>query len=464
MSIRFLSAAFLLVACSATAAQEAPPADFALETLLLKNGAELRGLILDDKGGRWEFAQIERPPGKPMHAVVKVVEARTVLRQSRLSAEKKKQALEAFQRFRLRAAIEALRMDEIALATVSVDSEQGRFYDGRWFRVFSTADDDTTRRVIVRLEQLFTAFRQLLPPRRDAGVQPSVLLCGSRDEYFERLRLWGLDIKNPAFYSSAHHTVVVGSGLDPLAKQLAARRAQEDELQADLDRRDQDLKNALRLLTEELRRKQFSEDEIKSEVTARRSQWENERKALELDLAKVRRRNEAQYVEASRQLFARIAHEAFHAYLETYVYPPEETSVPGWLNEGLAQIFETAQWDGDILRIDAPAPERLKSLRADLASSDSISLARLITSDSKAFLRTHDRAATERLYLYAWGLAWHLVFQEGRLDIGRLENYLETQDREVGPVQRFERFVDQPLAEFEGRWRQAMRDGKGTSP
>ena len=40
-----------------------------------------------------------------------------------------------------------------------------RHYRGKWFSLDSTVDEPTTRRIIVRVEQVFTAYRQVLPPR-----------------------------------------------------------------------------------------------------------------------------------------------------------------------------------------------------------------------------------------------------------------------------------------------------------
>src|SRR6516225_9397706 len=53
-------------------------------------------------------------------------------------------------------------------------------------------------------------------------------------------------------------------------------------------------------------------------------------------------KNDGLFKEATRHLFQTLYHEAFHAYLVNFVYPPEDGEAPRWLNEGLAQIFETA--------------------------------------------------------------------------------------------------------------------------
>ena len=67
-------------------------------------------------------------------------------------------------------------------------------------------------------------------------------------------------------------------------------------------------------------------------------------------------------------MFVRLFHEAFHAYLENYVYPQTDHDVPRWLNEGLAQVFEGGQLESGSLRLDAPDTARLKLLQEDFAA------------------------------------------------------------------------------------------------
>ena len=43
-----------------------------------------------------------------------------------------------------------------------------RHYRSKWFTLDSTADEQNTRRVIVRAEQIFAAYRQIVPPRERA--------------------------------------------------------------------------------------------------------------------------------------------------------------------------------------------------------------------------------------------------------------------------------------------------------
>jgi hypothetical protein len=132
--------------------------------------------------------------------------------------------------------------------------------------------------------------------------------------------------------------------------------------------------------------------------------------------------------------------------------------VPRWLNEGLAQVFESVQLDGEVLRIDAADPDRLRELRADGAR---LPLATLLNTRDQEFLAgellgSRGGAAVQRTYLYSWALAYYLAFQEYRLTGAAMEEYVAPQLAPSDPLARFERLVDMPLDEFEQRFRRAM--------
>src|SRR5207249_622937 len=67
----------------------------------------------------------------------------------------------------------------------------------------------------------------------------------------------------------------------------------------------------------------------------------NDRKSIKM----AEDRNTDGYHQERRRMFRRLFHEAFHAYLNTFVYPPEEGEMPRWFNEGLAQVFEVAVFE-----------------------------------------------------------------------------------------------------------------------
>ena len=57
-----------------------------------------------------------------------------------------------------------------------------------------------------------------------------------------------------------------------------------------------------------------------------------------------------------------LQHEAFHQFAHTVISP----NMPVWLNEGLAQVFEEAVWNGSNFSLDQVPPRRIRQLQADL--------------------------------------------------------------------------------------------------
>jgi hypothetical protein len=157
-------------------------------------------------------------------------------------------------------------------------------------------------------------------------------------------------------------------------------------------------------------------------------------------------------------MFARLYHEAFHAYLENFVYPQNRFDVPRWLNEGLAQVFEDGLLELGTLRLDAPNRTRLDSLQADLRSGSPLSLAELLTADGRSFLVSHaDNAATsQRHYLYSWGLAHYLAVREPILERSRLDRFVDGGNMQSDPISRFEQLIGMPLSQFESQWREEV--------
>ena len=163
-------------------------------------------------------------------------------------------------------------------------------------------------------------------------------------------------------------------------------------------------------------------------------------------------------------MVTRLAHEAFHAYLETFVYPRRVYDVPRWLNEGLAQTFEAGLLEADTLRIDTPNAAALARLQSDLRGASPLELADLLNAGSETFLSAHaaDAQAASRMYYYSWGLAYYLAFEQGVFGTPQFDAYLNPAEGGKSAVERFERLVGKSLPEFQVEWRAAMLNLKAT--
>jgi hypothetical protein len=283
------------------------------------------------------------------------------------------------------------------------------------------------------------------------------------DEYRRHLAAQGLVLENPAYYSSARNTIAAGSDLVRYAERLAEVRRQNDELRKQFEVQNREVNRRLAELAAKMRAAGISKADIDYEQRIRKAAWDREFKALvgeggkTGELARIDRKNAERFEEVAGQMFHRLFHEAFHAYVENYAFPSAQFRVPRWLNEGLAQVFENGQIDAeDTLRIDAPNRQTLVDLQIDLAR-ERLPLASLLAAEENSFLYVHgDPHGSERHYRYSWGLAWHLAFDDDLLGSDRLAVYLSRNNPEASPQARFETLIGEPLPRFEANWRKAM--------
>jgi hypothetical protein len=463
MSLRFLIFCFFVCAISPPPGFAQPPSapqenpalgEWPLETLRTKAGAVHRGYIQSAGPHEVEFVEVFRSPGKEMMLIIRPVPAEAVASMDRLPEPERKQLAQRIEAFRQRAQIEAGAIESVQLVESEENGGTAWLYDGPWFRLIGAGEEETTRRAVVRIEQMFRAYRNVFPPRRQPRDRLRVFLFGSTEQYRNDLRARGLDVSHPALFSAPTNAVLAGADLAHYAERLSRIRAENQRIRDDYEARDREFAARKRELAEQLKQNGFSEEEITTELAVRTKAWKDQYEAVLSKLNEVDRRNARAFDEVSGQLFARLKHEAFHAYVENYLYPHDEHQFPRWLNEGLAQVFETAQVDDDTLRIDAPDPQRLAQLQADLSGSP-LTLAELLMAEDEKFLVTHERAGTsERPYLYSWGLAWRLLVS-GDLTRRGLDGYIAG-EAETGPIDRFEQLVRMKLPAYERQWREEM--------
>jgi hypothetical protein len=337
-------------------------------------------------------------------------------------------------------------MDAIPLGAVEIDGVLHHSYQGKWFSLQCTTHQDTACWLIVRIEQMFTAYRQVLPPRVHPQQPLRLRIFGSLGQYDAYLEPLGLKISNRAIFFPQKNLVVAGTELARYGAELAAIRARHQALRRQL--------KELQRLGRQLRRQGTPAGQAKRLVgiEKRRIQAQIEKKLT--DVAGSDRKNDQALGQVARQMLTRLYHEAFHAYLENYVYPPPRYDVPLWLNEGLAVVFEGALLDAGSLRLDAPNRAALERLKADLAGGPSLSLARLLGAGAGDFLvGPHaSSASSHRHYDYAWGLVYYLTFQKQLLGSPALDSYVDGDAEKLSPVARFETLVKTPLADFEKAW------------
>ncbi|WP_425618359.1 DUF1570 domain-containing protein [Anatilimnocola sp. NA78] len=431
-----------------------------LEELLLKDGKVYKGVVQDEREYDLDFAEVVQPVGKPMFGVLRWVNKKEVRDIKKLGKEEHQELLERFEQFRNRTVIEAGRMEELLLKNDEVGGKQHHLYDGPWFRVDSTTDEETTRRCVVRIEQIFRAYRMLLPPQGRPPAPLTVRLFGSLDEYRAELRRLKLDIKNPAFYSTRQRTILAGSDLNTYAEHLTEIRNHHAELRKTWQKLDRDFQLGMPDSIAKMKAGGLTPDEITAEVRLLKARFKDQLDAEFNKITEQDRRNEGKFAEVTAQMFAQLYHEAFHAWLDNFVYARSRRNVPRWLNEGLAQVFESGKLDGQSLRLDAPSPVQLAALQEELRRRP-LKLEEFLEGENLPFLDGHtqeNQRSASRNYAYAWGLAWYLTFHEQKVTGNALDDYVSDGASETTPVARFEKFAGKKLAQFEKDWRRTMLD------
>jgi hypothetical protein len=274
-----------------------------------------------------------------------------------------------------------------------------------------------------------------------------VVLTRSLADYHALAKGRGLTLFNPAFYDPARNQVVCGSDLGRLSDELTRVRAHHAKLGADLKARRAELAKAYR-------------GRVPAELLAPLADAEKR-------VGQSEAQNERTFARVRERLFSRLSHEAFHAYLGTFVYPtgegtagrdPARVELPRWFNEGLAQVFETAIVEVGELRVGRADPARVQAVRNALARDELLGLAELLRSTPRQFLVNHARGdqVSDRHYLASWALAFYLTFDRQVLGTEALADYLRSLHDGTDPVVAFRALVGKPLPDFEKDYRASL--------
>jgi len=426
-------------------------ADWPTERVQMRDGPTYEGYIESQEEFWINLMQIQRVKGRPMFVVIRPIDRAKIAAIVPLDERQRAELRRRIEQFINRARIETGRMEAVRLDQVTRDGTEFQRYRGKWFTLESTVEEAFTRRIIVRTEQIFTAYRQILAPRAKPQRPLRVVVFGSGGPYRAYLARLGVQIQNPACFVQSENLVVAGSEATRFAAELAKVNAQNAQLQTELKQLEREMPRRLAQIAKEMHADGVPPDKIAKVLVVRRRQFKEEIETKRSELARVNRENDRLFQQVAGQMLTRLYHEAFHAYLENYVYPRENHDVPVWLNEGLAQIFEAGLLEAETLRIDAPSRDALKALKADLAGEQPLRLEKVLAADQQAFLAG---SQANRLYAYAWGLAYYLTFEKHALGSPALDQYVAPPAKNLSPVERFEKLVGMPLAKFEPAWRE----------
>jgi len=423
---------------------------WSFDELTLTNGARFEGLILAEGAEGVRFQSVSRPPGRPTVTLTSFFTKSEIARVKRLSDADRAVLKERLAELDPSGAGERKRMESLELL---VDNWPGKpvaakKYESDYFTLLSTGSDELTRRSAVRLEQIYTAFARFLPPTVKDARPTLIMLATDEDEYKALLGPLGqANLLNPAVFDPSSNRVLCGTELKRLGTELQTARIHHSQQLEALKKYEGEVA------------KLYRQPELKRYLDASAV----ERKRVYIADAV----NGKRFDQATGRVFAVLYHEAFHAYVGTFVYvplKPEEVKagkgtgeLPRWLNEGLAQVFETAVVEAGELRADWPDRERLKRVKEGLmkkADHSLVPLADLLTTGKDTFLASHkdQKGVSERAYLTSWALAYYLTFERHAIGSDAFRRYLVALNTGGDPRQAFADLIGQELSAFEKDW------------
>jgi len=452
-----------LAALSASVVAADPAGDLAtapwrLEAIELVDGRRLEGLVVDGQGGipgpgadDIGFVQVIRPSGRPMHLISwPPFPADTVRLVTRLPEPAHRELAARVEAFRAG----ARRREQAAAVQLVTTSADGPWrYEGPAFRLESTADPMLTREAVVRLELVLEALAALVPPGVDAASF-QVRLCGSVAEYRRLQDELGLRIENPACYLPGRRLLVAGSELSALVAQQKTAADLLEAARQSYAALDKTLEARIRSLAADLQAQGVPADRRAEVVRLARLRWSRERGEEMARIEAARRDNDAAVTLARRRFDARLAHEAWHAYADGRLRQPAAPGLPAWLDEGLAQVIETAPVEAGEVRLDAPDLERLARLQELLRAGGVPPIADLLTGGQEVFVAGHAGDERALSYLVAWGLALDLAVARPVLSKARIARLTEA--GEDDPLGQFETLVEMSVDQYDRSWRTRM--------
>ena len=423
--------------------------DWKYDVVHLKNGDALSGMVVEQDARHVFFRRIVRKPGAPTLIFSDDLKRSDVDRMDLLNDDDRDQLarrVEALVRERDQLATR-LRLldpdaskgqlasgDELALKPAPWPADpkvKGLGYQSTYFRLVSDARPEVVQLAAIHLEQVYAAYAHALPPRVPAPEPTTILLAQSLKDYQILVAKEGQNLFNPAYFDPQKNQIVCASDLGRLADALERTRRDAEKALADLKDKEKELQQAYK--------GRVPPDEM-APILA-------ERKRMQA----LQDQNEEVFARARRRLLQRLYHEAFHAYLSDCVYTPADGEAPRWLNEGLAQIFETAVYEVGELRVGRPDKDRLDAVHTALAKGTLLPTPDLLRADYKQFKVAHasEQEASDRYYLASWALAFDLAFNRKLLGTKELDDYVHALKRGASPLDAFRDLVGEPLADFE---------------
>lgn len=452
----FLLALFFVVISIASVPSQTPPQD--MDQIDLVNGRTLEGLLLEETPLLVKMRLVSRKSGRPTltsteefrRDEVRFVrhlptEAREELARKLKELDNQRDLFLASLRL-LDAApplgvlpsrgIEGIRPTPVAWED---DPNQTAWaFESPYFSLATNLREPLAVLVSLQLEEVFRAISNLFPPRL-SGKPTRIRIWSDQPGYLRAVNRGQASLDHPAVFDSLANRILAGTELARLEGESTDLRRHHAKQLGILNLREVEIQKAMG--------GRIPADFAKLAVRARR------------ELRDADQKNDQAIRQSRNQLLRILNHESIHAYLGNWVYDQKKQPLPRWLNEGLAQVYETGVIEAGELRADWPDSIRLAGVRQLIREGKFPSLRRILADSPDHFLvrltgeaGTTSRESSREAYLASWILTYHLTFGKRLLPGQKVDQYLETLAKNEGKeaaITAFETWTGMALEDFE---------------
>ncbi len=311
-------------------------------------------------------------------------------------------------------------------------------FESPYFSLATNLREPLAVLVSLQLEEVFRAISNLFPPRLP-GKPTRIRIWADQAGYIKAVSRGQASFDHPAVFDSLTNRIFAGTELARLEGESTELRRHHAKQLGILNLREIEIQKAMggRVPTD------FAE----MAVRARR------------ELRDADQKNDQAIRQSRKQLLQILNHESIHAYLGNWVYDQKQQPLPRWLNEGLAQVYETSVIEAGELRADWPDSIRLAGVRQLIREGRFPSLGRILADSPDHFLvrlaggpGNSNRESSREAYLASWILTYHLTFGKKLLPGQKVDQYLEALAKNEGneaSIAAFENWTGMDLKAFE---------------
>lgn len=417
-------------------AQEKLPPKREFDQLTLHNGSRMEGLVVEEASLHIRFQFLVSKPGVRTLVFEVIYDRSEVASIAKAKEPGRGLAKQHFNRIETSQKREAAKVQQLSLLRAPWIEGNGSalLYKGPYFELLSDAQDSLVRLVAVRLDEIFGAYVNSLGQRHKPRKPVRIILFHTLAEYRAWQQKKGIPLLNPAVYDAKTDEILVGSDLENQAQQLQELNSKHQQQLKELIDQKKKLEKHYGGQPPPLLTKQVQQ--------------------LTYQLQTLHAENEATYARIEAAFFAILYHEAFHAYLDQWVFPSGTYFVPRWLNEGLAQNFETAFVEVDELRIGRIDEKRLLDIQDEVRRGRFMTIREILQAPPQQFFVRHTQESFEadRHYNASWALTHFLTYDLKLLGSPALVDFVSA-PAGGDEVKRFEKLVGMPIEQCGQRWK-----------